>query len=221
MTKFTFIFLFISTFAFAQDAKNAVFSMKPSLGINACQVHGDGYSGYNKLGFFGGVAVNAKFNTKSSLEIGFYFSQKGARHVPNPEKGDYNFYFLNLTYVDVPVSFRYQLNKDYFITIGPSIAFLAGYYEEIDYVDFTGSYPFNSIELGTNFGIGKKIKEKFFVEIRTSNSFLPIRGYGGFVSNVYYSNPIAQAFNKGFYNNILTLLVSYKIDLKRKTSEPR
>jgi hypothetical protein len=198
-----------------------VFTLKPSLGVNVCQVHGDGYSGFHKLGLFAGVAVNAYLKPKSSLEIGFYFSQKGARHIPNPNKGDFHFYSLNMNYIDVPVSFRYQLNKDYFISLGPSIAILTGYFEEIDYVNYTGSYPVNLFEYGINFGLGKKIKDRFFVEIRTSNSYIPIRGYGSFVNNVYYSNFIAKAFNKGFYNNILTLFVSYKIYLKRKSIEPK
>ena len=89
---------FIFSFAFSQETKKNVFTFKPALGINACQIHGDGYSGYNKLGLFGGIAVNAALKSKSSLELGIYFSQKGARHVPRPLKGDYNQYFLNLSY---------------------------------------------------------------------------------------------------------------------------
>jgi hypothetical protein len=196
-----------------------VFSLKPAVGINACQVHGDSYSGFNKAGIFGGVAVNARFTQKSSLDIGFYFSQKGARHVPNPEKGDFNFYFLNLNYIDLPLLFNYKLNKDYFITLGPSAAYLASYYEEINYVNYTGSYHFNSLEYGVNFGLGKIIKDKFYVEVRTSNSIAPIRSYGNFQSTVFYPNPVAQFFNKGFYNNILTIFLSYKFSLKKKTSE--
>ncbi len=218
--KFLFFIFFISSsHFFSQQIKENIFTLKPALGINASQIHGDSYNGFNKLGLFAGIAVNAYLNTKSSFEIGFYFSQKGARHIPNPVKGDFNFYFLNLNYIDLPISFRYNLNKDYFITLGPSVAYLINYYEEINYANYTNSYPFNSFEYGVNFGLGKKIKDKFFVELRTSNSFLPIRDYGAIASHVYYSNIIAQTFNKGFYNNILTLFLSYKINLKRQISE--
>ncbi len=221
MRLLTCIFFFSVGVNFSQELNRSVFSLRPALGLNASQVHGDGYSGYSKAGLFAGLAINTYLKSRASLEIGFYFSQKGARHVPHPAKGDYNFYFVNLNYIDLPLSFRYQLNKDFFITMGPSLAYLASYYEEIDYVDYTGSYPFNSFEYGINFGLGKKIKDKFFVEVRTSNSFIPIRGYGGFVSTVYYSNFIAQTFNKGFYNNVLTLFFTYKLDLKRKPSESK
>ncbi len=206
---------------FSQQLKENVFTLKPALGINVCQVHGDSYSGFNKVGFFGGLGVNAFLNKKSSLEFGFYFSQKGARHNPNPVKGDYNYYALNLNYIDLPVSFRYNLNKDFFITAGPSLAYLAGYSENINYVNYSGAYPFHKFEYGVNFGLGKKIKDRFFIEVRCSNSFLSIRPYGVFRSNVYYSNFIAQIFNDGFYNNIITAFVAYKIDLKRKSNEPK
>lgn len=203
----------------AQQNSEGVFTLKPAIGINACQIHGDNYSGFNKAGLFGGLGVNAALSKKASIDLGFYFSQKGARHVPNPEKGDFNFYFLNLNYVDLPLLFNYKLNKDYFITLGPSVAYLASYYEEINYINYTGSYHFNSFEYGVNFGLGKIIKNKFYVEVRSSNSVAPIRSYGNFQSTVFYPNPIARFFNKGFYNNILTIFVSYKLGLKKKTSE--
>ncbi|MCW3077610.1 MAG: hypothetical protein JWO32_2219 [Bacteroidetes bacterium] len=216
---FLIFFLGQAQVAIAQQTTEGVFSLKPSLGINACQIHGDSYSGFHKAGIFGGIAVNARLKPKASIELGFYFSQKGARHNPKPDKGDYNFYFLNLNYLDLPLSFNYQLNKDYFISLGPSLAYLISYYEEINYTNYTGSYHFNTFEYGVNFGLGKKIKEKYFFEVRTSNSISPIRGYGGFTSNVFYPNPVAQFFNKGFYNNILTFFISYKFNLKKQTSE--
>ncbi|MCE3228986.1 MAG: hypothetical protein K0S32_3537 [Bacteroidetes bacterium] len=220
MKKFLIIVL-ISTLKLASQNTEPVFTLKPALGINGCQIHGDNYSGFNKAGIFGGAAVNARLGPKSSLEMGFYFSQKGARHNQNPEKGDYSFYFVNLNYIDLPLSYRRYLNKDYFITVGPSMAYLINYHEETERGDWTGVYPFEDFEYGINFGLGKKIKDKFFVEVRTSNSIGTIRPYGsGFTSTVYYSNIIAQSFNKGLYNNILTFFVAYKIDIKKKTSAP-
>lgn len=205
--------------ATSQTENNGVFALKPTIGINACQIHGDSYSGYDKAGLFGGIAVNARLTKKTSIEAGFYFSQKGARHNQNPEKNDYSFYRVNLNYIDLPLSLKYYLNKDYFITLGPSVAYLADYREETELGDWTGVYPFEKFEYGVNFGIGKKIKEKFFVEVRTSNSFAPIRSYGVIANQVFYPNAVARFFNKGLYNNVLTFFLSYKLDLKKRTSE--
>lgn len=215
MRPLFFIAMFACFFAGAQTISDPVFILKPSLGLNGCQVHGDTYSGYDKIGFFAGIAVNGRLSKKSSLELGFYFSQKGSRHIPKPDKGDFNYYRLNLNYIDLPLSFRYQLNKAYFITAGPSIAYLINHKENIDYIDRTGMYKYNKFELGINAGLGRKLGNKFFVEIRTSNSITPIRT---FFNPVYYPNAVARFFNKGFYNNILTLLVTYKLDFTKKSA---
>ena len=189
------------------------------MGLNACQIHGDNYSGYDKAGIFAGVAVNASVNQKTSFELGFYFSQKGARHNQNPEKGDYSYYRVNLNYVDLPLLFRYHLNPVYFISLGPSLAYLIDYKEENERGDWTGVYKFNKFETGLNFGLGRKIKEKFSVEVRSSNSITPIRNYGILATQVFYPNPVARFFNKGLYNNILTVIVTYKINFKKKGGE--
>ena len=211
-----FIILFISTFNLkSQNEIKSVFSLNPALGLNGCQIHGDSYSGYDKLGLFSGIAVSAYLNKKLSLDIGFYFTQKGARHNPVPSKGDFSYYRVNLNYVELPLIAKYQLNSVYFASIGPSLAYLINYNENINYVDFTGYYQFNKFETGINFGLGRSIiKNKFLLEIRSSNSFMPIREYGQIANLVFYTNPVARFFNKGLYNNILTLIVSYKINFK-------
>lgn len=216
--RFLFLIFFLISYSlFPQAYKGSVFTLKPSLGLNGCQIHGDTYSGYNKVGVFGGTAVNARLKNKASLELGFYFSQKGARHNSNPGKGDFSFYHVTLNYIDLPLSFRFNVNPRYFITLGPSVAYLVSYKENINYTDYTGQYHFNNFEIGVNIGLGRKIKEKFFVEVRCSNSITPIRDYGTIANLVFYPNPVARFFNKGLYNNILTLMVSYTIDLKKKT----
>lgn len=200
----------------AQD-NTSVFSLKPSLGFNGCQVHGDSYSGYNKLGLFGGLAVNARINEKTSLELGFYFSQKGARK--NPNKYNLEYYRLNLNYVDLPLSLRYMLNKRYFLTLGPSLAYLVSLREDINYTNFTGMYTYKKYEVGVNIGLGRTVVNNLSVEVRCSNSITAIREYG-IASSVYYSNPVARFFNKGFYNNILTVMLSYKLSKTKESENP-
>lgn len=212
--RFTIILvLFFSLSLKSQNAtQQNVFTLKPSLGFNGCQIHGDNYSGYDKFGMLLGVAVNARLKEKSSLELGFYFSQKGSRHNPNPDKGDFSFYRVNLNYIDMPLSFRYILNPKFFITLSPSVAYLINYYENIDYVNYTGTYTFNKFEVGLNAGLGMHLKNNFSVEVRFCNSITPIRSYGIAATGIYYPNPIARFFNKGLYNNILSVLVSYQLD---------
>jgi hypothetical protein len=213
---FCLILLFYSASLLAQNNRNNVFTLKPAFGLNGCQIHGDSYSGYDKLGLFAGVGVNARINEKTSFELGFYFSQKGARHNPNPKIGDYSFYRVNLNYIDLPLSLRYQVNPKYFITLGPAIAYLFSFNENVNYTNVTNMYTFNKLETGLNIGLGRKIADKFYVEVRCSNSIKPIRNYGIAGTLIPYPNAIARFFNKGLYNNILTFFIAYKLDLSRR-----
>jgi hypothetical protein len=203
------------------QSENKVFTLKPAIGINGCQVHGDSYSGYNKLGVFAGLAVNAKLKEKTSFELGFYFSQKGARHNPNFKTGDYSSYNLNLYYVDLPLSLRYQATKSYFLTAGFSFAYLITYKEEILNADMSKYSHFEKTETGLNFGIGKQLKKGFSIEVRSCNSITSIRRYGITATGVYYNNPIASFFNKGFYNNLLTIFAAYQLSQKTHNAEPK
>lgn len=211
-------FLFILfTVLFCLNVKTqspSIFSLKASAGVNGCQVHGDTYDGYDKGGLFTGIGLNAFFSEMHNMEMGFYFSQKGARKNSNPNKGDYDSYYLNLNYIDMPLLYRLNLGKRWFITLGPSFAYLISYREMDDGTDVTGTSmgnDFEKFEFAVNAGLGAKIKSGFEVELRSTNSVLPVHDYGPGSSNVYYKNPVAQLFNEGFYNNILSLFVSYTI----------
>lgn len=192
------------------------FFLKPVLGLTACQVHGDSYDGYNKLGFSAGVMANAFFSEKKSADIGIVFIQKGARHNQNPEKNDYTFYNLNLNYVEVPFYFIYAPNK-FYISLGASVGYLFSYNESNHIGNITGYSPFRRMEYSLNSGLGMNITKKISTEIRANNSFITIRPYG-VGANVFYNNFIARWFNKGHYNNILEILFFYKINPNSKNA---
>ncbi|HQQ95050.1 MAG TPA: porin family protein [Bacteroidia bacterium] len=197
--------------------QKSIFSLKAGFGINGCQIHGDNYTGYDKGGLFAGFAVNAEISAISNFELGFYFSQKGARHNSNPNKGDYSSYYLNLNYLDMPLLYRLNAGKRWFLTLGPSVGYLISYKEVIDGSNMTGQpggNDFEKFEVSVNAGLGARLKSGLEMELRTTNSILPVHNYGVGHSNVYYPNPIAQMFNEGFYNNILTLFISYKFNAR-------
>lgn len=212
--------LFFSISLFSQEQKENVFSLKTGLGLSGTQIHGDNYSGFDKAGIYGGAVVSARMNKRLSLDLGFLFTQKGSRHNQNPVKNDYSYYYVNLNYIEVPLIANYLLNKDYFVSGGPSIAYLASYTEQTERGDWTGVYPFETYEYGINVGLGKRIKEKFIFEVRSSNSISPIRSYGVLASTVFYPNAVAQFFNKGLYNNVLTFILSYQFKFKSRQNEP-
>lgn len=206
-------FLFALIFK-AQDEQ--VFSLKPALALNACQVHGDTYIGFNKLGFGGGLYINARLKEKLSLEFGIIYNQKGARHNANPEKGDYRYYFLRLDYIEVPVILRYQPKGRFYLTFGPSFGYLANYYQGNENGDITAYLSPRRYEFSVNAGLGMRLTTNMSFEIRSNNSFISIRPFTVPV-NFYGTNVVAQTFNDGLYNNILEFIVFYRIPTKKKS----
>ena len=58
------------------------------------------------------------------------------------------------------------------------------------------------------------INEKWFVNFRSSNSFITIRpNYTK--QALYYNNLLARLFNKGYYNNILEFTLGYRLKTKK------
>lgn len=203
--------------SFFSQTNGSVFSFKPVIGINACQIHGDNASGYNKFGVNGGMMVNSHLNKKASIDIGIVFSQKGAAKNQNIKNGDYTFFRINLYYVEVPLLLNYKANQTYFITLGPSLGYLASSNVWTDQGNLNDLYHFNRFEYAVNLGLGRKIKGNWFVEVRSTNSFAAILNYGAVANNVFYPNPVARFFNKGLYNNILSAYVTYVLTPKKKS----
>jgi hypothetical protein len=215
---YLFLLVLVHTVYFAQTP-GPVFLLKPVVGMNACQIHGDNASGYNKPGLNGGLMLNARFSKKISLDLGFIYSQKGAWKNQNPDNGDYSFFRINVNYLEMPLLLNVQLNPKYFITLGPSVGYLLNFNVNLNNIDYSDLYTFEKLEYGVNFGLGRKIKGNWLVEVRTTNSFFPILKYGRAANAVYFPNPVARAFNKGLYNNILSAYIIYEIHPKKK-SEP-
>lgn len=213
------IIIFLASFSSSKAQRESKFTLKPAIGITACQVHGDKYDGYNKLGFTGGLYLNALLKKKHSLEFGIIYIQKGARKNQNVEKFDYSFYILRLNYIEIPLYYRWQHNK-FFYTAGLSYGYLINYYEgSSELGNYTGLYPFLRSEYSFNIGLGMMIKPQIGVEVRTNNSFLTVRPWqSGFVQP-YYNTILGRTFNKGSYSNIMEVVLTYKLKSRRSNEQ--
>ncbi len=206
------IFIGIPFSFFSQDKKN-VFNLLLTAGVSPSQVHGDAINGYNKLGGTGGIGVETVFSEKASINLSFIFIQKGAKKNPNPSKGDYSAYYLNLNYLEVPFLITYT-QKKFLFDIGLSAAYLINYYEADQNMVYTGVYPFRKFDYSVKLGLGYNINSKWFVNFRTSNSFITTRP-NRTKQAIYYNNILARTFNKGYYNNILEFTLGYRIKSKK------
>lgn len=177
------------------------------LGLSAAQIEGDGYGGYDKIGFIAGGYVNTDLSEKVSTQFEIYFINKGSFDALHPDKGDFDSYKVNLNYIEIPVVFQYNQQKFNF-EAGVYIGKLIGtpkIYDEIG-ERFVYQYPFKSIDFGGLLGISYHLNNHFSLNLRSKNSLIPIRDFpnldqGGLLNNL---------LNNGWYNVDLNFSVRYE-----------
>lgn len=198
MRRIAFLLLFISFNSTAQQ----YFKLGLKEGLTTSQVSGDTYSGFDKFGFCGGSYI--KFKIKKDWTGGFeiLFTQKGSRHRSDYAKGDFESYFLQLSYIEVPVLVQYNLIGANF-EIGPSIGFLVKTKEIITIggMEYFGTRPFKQTEFNMNIGANYTFSSRFGFGLRYTNSFIAIRKDPS-KTNKWYQN--AQL------NSVITACLTYE-----------
>jgi hypothetical protein len=184
-----------------------------SAGLSGTQVDGDTYGGYNKVGINAGVYINRKTGEKTEYAFGLTYIQKGSRSnatIQNP-----NYYILRLNYVEVPWLFIYNHKSKYRFELGLSGAYLFSNYEENGMV---GAYKGNlkKFDFCYNMSAGYKLNEHLFVNLKYNYSLLPIREYN---RSVYLGNFWQRTFNKGLYNNCVSISLNYIISPNSTNNE--
>ena len=164
----------------------------------------------------GGIGVEHVFSEKVRMNLSFIFIQKGAKKNQNLEKNDLTAYYLNLNYIEVPLLVNYTYKK-VMLDIGVSAAYLINYYEGTEFGNKTGLHPFQKFDYSVKIGLGYNINENWFVNLRSSNSFITTRP-NYIKQSIYFNNIISQTFNKGYYNNILEFTLGYRFRPHRKSA---
>ena len=206
-----FLFLFISFYGSAQGPERR-FRTILSAGIAGCQVDGDTYAGYNKLGPYTGVYVNRPLNEKYELEFGITYIQKGAKKNADPIQGDYSYYILRLNYAEVPFLFKMNYKK-FKAEVGLSYAYLFSGHEE-NYTGYYNDKKMRDTDIGYNIGGAYKLTDKLLVNMRFNYSLVPVRplpSNGQFVGTFW-----TRVLNKGLYNNDIVVSINYILQGKEK-----
>ena len=75
----------------------------PVAGINASQVQGDDYTGFNKLGLSGGAFIDIR-NPENywGVRLEMHYAEKGSRRGGDPEVGTTTIE-LRMNYIDIPI----------------------------------------------------------------------------------------------------------------------
>jgi hypothetical protein len=154
-----------------------------AVGMNMCQVDGDGYGGYNKVGLNVGPVVYAQFSPKAGISLELLYSQKGARAASESYSyslGQYfQQYYLKLNYVEIPVLFNFGTQHKLHGSIGASYGRLISSKEELVtdyYVNLDPEkYYFNKNDLNGIAGLSYELYKGLFISFRYQHSIIPIR----------------------------------------------
>lgn len=187
---------------FKSSAQN--FKGRGLLGLNAAQVDGDSYGGYNQPGIFAGVSVYKVVNKKYDIGFEMALSQKGSHKKTTVDDPD--IFKLRYTYICLPV----------FVDFNTIFKSLPNFYARLGVsnnlkitskVNFGYGWIDNSIkpwELSGVAGIGYRFNKHLGFMIRHENSLLSI-GVPG-------NNPTFYKVNRrGLYNRMVGFVLQYDL----------
>lgn len=184
-----FIFIIASGFCKAQNAlplsadNERTFTGGLAFGANVTQVDGDGFAGYNKLGFNFGPMVYAHISNLFSASMELNFSQKGSK-VRYVTESTYTgttieFYDIKLNYVEVPVLLQITPPGRLHYAIGASYGRLISSKESaitVAPVNLDPNlYPFNKQDIQYILGLNYRFYKHWFIGGRFSYTLNSIR----------------------------------------------
>lgn len=201
------ILTFLLSCVLVENCPAQRFKLELHGGIAGTQMSGDQLSGFNKPGLFAGAGVQADLSQKTALGFRMLFFQRGSQKRLRNDSTDTEYYLLRLNYLEVPLTFRYQLKERFTVEAGPSIGYLISSYE----ADFNGelpaSRPFNTLDFSLMGSIGYRIHPKLGFQFGYWQSILPVREH---LSGETFR------WNKGQYSSAITFSLVYSVESSRK-----
>ena len=191
-----FIFLFSSTIAVGQDFRGGILG-----GLAASEISGDRLQGPNKAGIYAGAFVYRYFSPRSAVQMELNFIQKGSRENPD-SSNKYRTYLLRLNYVEMPVHYKYDFTTKGTLEAGLSLGVLVQSKEEVNTYEWAAGDDFDPIDLSFNIGLYFALLENLKINVRYSNSILPVRPHAGGAT---------WRLNKGQYNEVLSFVLFYEL----------
>ena len=179
------------------------------LGFSTSQVGGDNLAGFNKAGLLVGAYGNKSISELLSFQMEMTFIQKGSNNpkMNDDEHSNYLKEDISCSYIEVPLVLQYHQSNKLKIEGGVQLAYLInGYYNDINGEIPTYSVnPFIKNDFGLLLGIDYKYSKNISLNIRLSNSILPIGTEDYDLVNSYNSS------RKGKYNSVLSFAIHYNL----------
>lgn len=193
-------FILLSLTAKSQDFKTGF-----SLGVNTSQISGDNLSGFRQFGFYLGGFAKYELDKDKSLQFEIIFTQKGSRKLADPEEGDFTFYNLRVNYAEVPLLYRFGVHENIVLEVGPYVSALLSFNEEDENGTFTDLREFNRVDVGALFGVSYYFTERLDVNVRFTNSLIPVRSH---LSGSQFR------LNRGQYHTAIAFCIQYQFNAR-------
>lgn len=199
-----FLFLVLSVGVCAQTASKSGYKMGCKFGVASPTLIGGEKSQSSRIAVAGGVWCQLKMNQNWTAKAEIIHIEKGTGVFFNrsPRIGEYS---VALMYIEFPILFQYH-KKGFTFNAGPGLGLLTYQYESRYYGAATSNtatiYPFSPRELSFNIGCAYSLNEKWNLEVRYTNSLLPVRKQ---IPNV----------SKQIYNSVFAVNVARQIKFKK------
>lgn len=182
----------------AQEFNAGVFG-----GINASQVDRDGYGGYHKLGFTGGVYVNREFRTDFYWQLELKYGSRGAYYSNSEVVEDFS--KTSFQYIEFPLSLHYLIKEKAQMEIGFSPNVLVGFQA---YDDQRNLVP-QTETLGGNRRLGLDGFVGFHYWLHSTVS-IGLRFTYSVIPYSLREGAAVRYLDSGYFHNVLSLTTSYK-----------
>lgn len=181
------------------------------VGFTASQISGDDLTGFHQLGGSAGLFVNHAIipSGKLKLQLELDFTMKGS-HSYTPPKQQYEteFYSLRLGYVEIPVLLEWAVGRwtlwgkpfQFELEVGPAFGVVVLQKEWEGTGLIVGRPPFRRFEFSGMAGLSLKIADHHSVNLRYSNSIIPVR-----IPTWVYGRVVKKQFN-----SVLTISYCYQ-----------
>ena len=202
MRLFILIFLLV---AFKISLTGQNFGVGVSTGINASQVSGDSFGGFNKAGINAGIFSVTELNEKFNFQFEINLSEKGSRKNARPDKNDLISFIIRMRYIEVPLILQYK-KKRFTYEAGLAYSRLISTYLEDQNGETTiapGSNQFKNSDYTGLVGINFNFTEHLLMNWRFSSSIGPFRDFK-------IDPNLTLPFNGGMFHHYIAFTFKYQ-----------
>lgn len=143
-------------------------------GLNFCQVDGDRFGGYNKIGINGGIGISHEYSEKWTGGFEILYTSKGSKKRIDPKDVNPQIFILSSKYIEFPIIATYKIQslKELSFSGGISVGVNIG--GSVDDGITKTDANFNRMEYSLNLGANYLISENVSVRLRHAYSLFRI-----------------------------------------------